>query len=211
MALSDQHLTLPDGRRLRYRSAGDPSGPLVVHHHGTPSSGALLPDWQADAERQGLHLVGVDRSGYAGSTADPGRRMREVVADTLALADHLGAGRFLTWGISGGGPHALACAALAPDRVTAAASVGGPAPYDAAGLDYTAGMGEGNVAEFAAAAEGGSSLRELLERERETLLADRDEGLDSLLAAPDRTFLETPAAAGLLAAMPEGLEPGVQG
>jgi len=56
-----------------------------------------------------------------------------------AIADALGLGRFAVLGHSGGGPHALACAALLPARVTAAVSVSAPAPFDADGLDWFAG------------------------------------------------------------------------
>jgi pimeloyl-ACP methyl ester carboxylesterase len=73
-------------------------------------------------------------------------------AQPFELADHLGHERFLTAGWSGGGPHALACAALLPDRVRAAATIAGVAPYDAEGLDWTAGMGEDNQIEYPMAA-----------------------------------------------------------
>jgi pimeloyl-ACP methyl ester carboxylesterase len=69
----------------------------------------------------------------------------------------------LVWGGSGGAPHALAIAAGLPNRVTACASVVGLAPYDAAGLDWYAGMSAGNVEEFRAAARGEHSYRPLVE------------------------------------------------
>ena len=68
--------------------------------------------------------------------------------DIAALADALGLDRFATWGASGGGPHALACAALLGDRVVAAATFAGAGPSDQPDLDFTAGMGEENVEEF---------------------------------------------------------------
>jgi pimeloyl-ACP methyl ester carboxylesterase len=71
-----------------------------------------------------------------------------------AIADELGIDRFFTVGWSGGGPHALACAALLGDRVIAAATLASIAPRDAAGLDWLAGMGEENVQEFGAAESG---------------------------------------------------------
>jgi pimeloyl-ACP methyl ester carboxylesterase len=49
------------------------------------------------------------------------------------------------WGISGGGPHVLACAALLPDLVSAVASLASLAPLDGDGLDWFAGMGELNA------------------------------------------------------------------
>ena len=69
-------------------------------------------------------------------------------------ADALGIGSFAAWGVSGGGPHALACAAMLPDRVVAAVVVAGIAPFDLPGLDFTAGMGEASQVEFALAPQG---------------------------------------------------------
>ncbi|HET7928235.1 MAG TPA: alpha/beta fold hydrolase, partial [Actinomycetota bacterium] len=92
------------------------------------------------------------RPGFGDSTRRPGRSVSDAAGDVAALADHLGADRFLTMGWSGGGPHALACAALLTDRVLAAATLAGVAPYDAQGLDWTAGMGEHNQIEYPLAA-----------------------------------------------------------
>jgi pimeloyl-ACP methyl ester carboxylesterase len=75
-----------------------------------------------------------------------------------AIADALGIGRFAVLGHSGGGPHALACAALLPERVIAAVSVSGPAPVDADGLDWFAGWSPGIAAENRAAAGGRTAL-----------------------------------------------------
>jgi pimeloyl-ACP methyl ester carboxylesterase len=73
--------------------------------------------------------------------------------------DALGVDRFFTGGGSGGGPHALACAALVPERVLAAVSVAGVTPYGAPGTDFLAGMGRENVEEFGAALEGPEALK----------------------------------------------------
>jgi pimeloyl-ACP methyl ester carboxylesterase len=86
----------------------------------------------------------------------------DAASDTAAVLDSLGVDRFLTLGWSGGGPHALACAALLPDRCRAAGSVAGVAPYEAFGDAWTDGMGESNVVEFAAAAAGRAELEALL-------------------------------------------------
>ncbi|MDQ3165655.1 MAG: alpha/beta hydrolase, partial [Actinomycetota bacterium] len=113
------------GRTLRAYEAGDPAGVPVVVHHGTPCSGILAATWAADAKERGIRLVGFDRAGYGGSTRQPGRRVADVAADTAALVDALGVEHFRTWGVSGGGPHVLACAALLPERVVAAACLAG--------------------------------------------------------------------------------------
>jgi len=88
----------------------------------------------------------------------------DVVDDTTTVLEHLGAERAFIVGWSGGGPHALACAALLPDRVRAAATIAGVAPYDAEGLDYLDGMGAENVEEFNATLESDEALLEFKER-----------------------------------------------
>jgi len=87
----------------------------------------------------------------------------DVIPDLAAVLDQLGANRFYTLGWSGGGTHALACAALLPERLIGAATVGGIAPYDAEGLDWMAGMGQENIAGFGAALAGDTALRTFLE------------------------------------------------
>lgn len=157
-------LTLPDGRRLDVWTSGPVAGPALVYHFGTPSSG--LPSEamiRATAER-GLRLVTWSRPGYGGSTRKPGRVVADVVPDTLAVMDALGIERAYVAGWSGGGPHALACAALLPDRVIATALLAGVAPYPAEGLDYMASMGAENVEEFKAALEGPEALIGFKER-----------------------------------------------
>jgi pimeloyl-ACP methyl ester carboxylesterase len=146
--VSELDVTLPDGRTLHVHDEGDPNGRAVVFHHGTPACGRLHPHDIEDARARGLRLIGFDRAGYGGSSANPGRVFGSAAADVAALLDALGVGRFATWGHSGGGPHALACAALLPDRCVAAASLASPAPYGAEGLDFFDGMGELNVQEF---------------------------------------------------------------
>jgi pimeloyl-ACP methyl ester carboxylesterase len=115
------------------------------------------------------------------------------VDDVVALVDSLGIDRFATWGVSGGGPHALACAALLPDRVVAAATIGSPAPYDAEGLDWLAGQGEANVVEHNAALRGETALRPMLEQMHAAMAAGGPEALHdemaSLLTGPDAEAL----------------------
>jgi pimeloyl-ACP methyl ester carboxylesterase len=164
----------------------------VVYHHGTPSTGALYSRWQ----QEGVRLIGFDRSGYADAPRRHGRSVADVVEEVVAVVDSLGIDRFATWGISGGGPHALACAALLPDRVVAAAALGSPAPYDADGLDWLDGFGEGNVVEFRAAAAGETALRALVEQEHAARTAAGPAALRdawaSLLSEVDAEVLDGP-------------------
>ena len=161
----------------------------VVYLYGTPSSAALHPWWVEDAKQRGIDLVGYERPGYGDTPRMEGRDIAAIAHEVARFVDGLGVDRFAVWGISGGAPHALACAALLPDRVIAAAALGCPAPYDAEGLDWWDGYGEGNVAEFGATLEGEEVLRPLLEQEAAAMLAGGESGLDTLLAPPDQTIL----------------------
>jgi pimeloyl-ACP methyl ester carboxylesterase len=167
---------LPDGRSLEVHELGDPTGFPIVFHHGTPGSGTLYARW----ETPGVRLIAYDRAGYGGSPRNPGRVVADVVADITALADTLELGQFATWGLSGGGPHSLACAALCDDRLVAAATLAGVGPWNADGLDWLAGMGEGNLKEFDLVLAGEDALRPAIERERSKLL---DVGAEELREA----------------------------
>jgi pimeloyl-ACP methyl ester carboxylesterase len=156
---------LAGGRQLEVVATGAEDGLPLVMHNGTPGGPVAYAPMVEAATRRGLRLVICARPGYAGSTPRPGRRVADVTGDVAAVLDELGAGRFVTVGRSGGGPHALACAARLPGRCLAAATLAGVAPYGAEGLDWLAGMGAGNVAEFGAALAGEEELTSFLEPE----------------------------------------------
>ena len=139
-------------------------------HNGTPGSGLLYEPHVRDAEEKGIRLFSYDRPGYGASSRKRGRNVADCAPDVEAVCDSLGVGRFCVWGISGGGPHALATAALLPDRVAAAASLASVAPFDAEGLDFLAGMGEQNVEEIGAVLEGEEAHLAVLERDRALML-----------------------------------------
>lgn len=211
---SPGQLRLPDGRLLDLRVSGPAGGLPLVYHHGTPGAATPIRALERAAHARGLRLVTTSRPGYGGSTRQPGRRVVDVVADTSAVLDALGAQRCLVAGWSGGGPHALACAA----RLEAAAAVlvvAGVAPCDAAGLDWTAGMGEGNVVEFTAALAGEEPLRAYLDEQRAQLKDVAAEGivaeLASLLPEVDRAVLTDEFGADLAAKFHEALRGGVDG
>lgn len=142
-------LTLPDGRVLHAYDTGGEGLP-VFWHHGTPNLGA--PPRPLFSE--GVRWISFDRPGYGGSTAVPERDVASVAGCAAAVADALGVERFAVMGHSGGGPHALACAALLPDRVLGVVSVSGLAPFDADGLEWFAGMNASGAAGLRAAVAG---------------------------------------------------------
>jgi len=154
-----------DGRVLHAYDAG-PTGRsdelVVLGHHGTPNTG-VPPEPLFEAARSlGIRWIGYDRPSYGGSTADPGATVAAAAADVRQIADQLGIDRFAVFGHSGGGPRALACGALLPDRVLAVVSVSSPAPWPADGLDYYAGMSDGTARELQAAVRGRAELEAVL-------------------------------------------------
>jgi pimeloyl-ACP methyl ester carboxylesterase len=137
-------------------------------------------------------------------------------ANAAAVCDTLGIDRFCVWGISGGGPHALALAALLPERCAAAAALAPLAPYDAEGLDWFAGMDEQSVEEFGAALAGEEQLRVLLERDRAELMRITPDELvevwRTLLGLADvEVITNGQVAAAVLDAIRDGLGQSIDG
>jgi pimeloyl-ACP methyl ester carboxylesterase len=123
-------LRLTDGRLLTFTEYGSPQGAPVLAFHGTPGSRLQLTQLDGPARRAGIRLVVPDRPGYGASDPHPRRRLVDWPADVRAIADHLRIDRFAVLGVSGGAPHALACALGLPRRVTRLAVVSGVAPPD---------------------------------------------------------------------------------
>jgi pimeloyl-ACP methyl ester carboxylesterase len=159
-----------DGRTIAVAEWGDPDGLPLISIHGTP--GGRIGWWQEPTiyRRYGLRRITFDRPGYGESTRLPGRRVADIVPDVARIADDLGIDEFVVVGGSGGGPHALACAALLPDRVIRCQAAVSIAPYPADGLDWFAGQTEGNVIEFTTALEGEAASQRLCRDLRATTL-----------------------------------------
>ncbi len=208
-------VTLPDGRDIDLLLAGPAGGLPLVMHEGTPQGLVLYPPTVQAAQERNLRPVLVARPGYERSTPRPGRRVADVAADVAAVLDVLGLDTFVTAGWSGGGPHALACAALLPGRCLAAASIAGVAPSGAPGLDFTAGMGPENVAEFGAAVRGPAALTEFLDREAAAFGnvtgAQVAAALGGLIADADRAVLTGAYADHLAAGARAALSSGIAG
>jgi pimeloyl-ACP methyl ester carboxylesterase len=159
-----QDVQLPDGRTVRAHDSGDRGRDVrltIIWHHGSPQTGAPLAPLLAASAARGIRLVSYGRPSYGGSTPRPGRNVASAAEDVAAVADEFGLDRFAVMGASGGGPHALACAALLPDRVGGVVSLAGLAPFDAADLDWFAGMASDGAS--LRAAMGGRAARELYE------------------------------------------------
>jgi len=160
--VSSFDLTLDDGRTLRVHDSADTSDgpgnsaantPTLLWLHGTPQTGAPLEPVLSAARARGIRLLSYGRPSYGGSTPQPGRTIGSAAHDVEQIMDELGIERMSLLGASGGSPHALACAALLPERITAVAGLANMAPPDAEGLDWFAGMA-GDGAALRAATRG---------------------------------------------------------
>ena len=151
-------VTTTDGREIEILTAGDSDGYPWLWIPGSPSAAADYP-WLDDLAT-GLHvrIVTWSRPGYGDSSPRGlhahGPRIIDDIPDVETIVEAEGIEEFIVVGWSGGGPRALACAATLPQRCKAAATLASLAPPDAEGLDWMAGMGPGNVADFTAALEG---------------------------------------------------------
>ncbi|MHB8453069.1 MAG: alpha/beta fold hydrolase [Mycobacteriales bacterium] len=204
-----------DGRALEVLVSGPAGRTPLVYHNGTPTAPVPFDPLSDAAAAAGLTLVTYARPGYAGSDPQPGRTVAAAVADVSAILDHLGADDFLALGWSGGGPHALACAALLAPRCRGAATIGGVAPCPAEGLDWLAGMGPENVEEFTLALEGHGALEPWLEQAATHLAEIRAEdvadALGGLIPDVDRASLTGPFAEWAAAAFRRAVSTGVAG
>jgi pimeloyl-ACP methyl ester carboxylesterase len=191
--MGTRHVETADGRRLRVEVAGD-GRRVVLVQVGTPNGGVLYREWVRDAAARGLTLVTYDRPGYGGSSRQPGRVVADCAADVRTIAEAVGLEGCVVWGLSGGGPHALACGALLGDLVAAVATIGSPAPVDAPGLDFAAGMSDAAREDMELFASDRAEWERQGEQAREALLAmsaaELAEQWSAGKSASDRAMLE---------------------
>jgi pimeloyl-ACP methyl ester carboxylesterase len=211
--VTSQDLTLTDGRSLRIWTRGRFDGLALVYFPGTPAGVTPEPEIVSAAEKAGVGLLSIGRAGYPGSTRVPGRDVGSVAADTAQVLTQLDVDQFVTLGWSGGGPHALACAAAVPGcRAAATLASIGPAHTD---LDLSAGMAAENVEEIRDARAGEPTLRARLEPLVAAQLAmDPATLIDSmgdLLPPADRDSLTVDRAAFFADSTREALADGIHG
>ncbi|MFF9865556.1 MULTISPECIES: alpha/beta fold hydrolase [unclassified Streptomyces] len=190
-----------DDRHLMVERLGDPRGRPVFLLHGTPGSRLGPAPRGMVLYQRGMQLIAYDRPGYGGSDRLPGRSVADVVQDVTAIADALGLERFAVVGRSGGAPHALACAALIPDRVTRTAALVTLAPRDADGLDWFEGMAASNVIEYTAATVDPEGVAARLTPRADEIRKDPVRLLDDLrreLTASDRMVVSDAGVRSML-------------
>lgn len=206
---------LPDGRDLDVLVGGADSSDGFLMIDGTPS-GVLARDRDlAIVSGHGLRYVTYGRPGYADSTRVSGRSVTDAAADVRDLAGSLGLRRLYVLGWSGGGPHALACAALLPDLVVRTATIASVAPYGVEGLDWLDGMAQENIDEFEASVAGQAPLEAALEtmaKELATITgADIADWFGGLVAEIDRAALTGDFADYIAASSRDSIRTGIWG
>lgn len=208
-------IATPDGRTLDVYADGPEGAIPLLFHNGTPSSGQLYAPFAEAASQRDLRIVSFSRAGYGTSTRNMERSVADVIPDVAVVLDQLGANRFYTLGWSGGGPHALACAALLPERLIGAATVGGLAPHGAEGLDWMAGMGQENIEAFGAAVADPDALEQFLEAVAPGFATVTTKevaaSLGNLVSDVDRAAISGPAAAWLADVFRESVRNGIWG
>lgn len=195
-------------RLLSYSDVGDRDGACVFFFHGAPASRLQLVDLDGALAARGLRVVSPDRPGYGMSAPQPGRSYADWPADVAALADALSIERFVVAGHSSGGPYAVACAALLPDRVSAALVIAGVTDMG------WPGAWEGFL-------ESEAALMRIRDARAGVAWCVEQFGADGsrfgdaagfALPAPDEDFLGEPANAGAMAAnLEEAFRQGVVG
>jgi pimeloyl-ACP methyl ester carboxylesterase len=208
-------VVLGDGRSVPVLVAGPADGLPLLFHTGTPGGLVDVTPLTDIATASGFRSVLYARPGYGSSDPLPGRRVADAAADVAAVLDYLGAGRFVTAGWSGGGPHALATAALLGGRCAAAATIAGVAPYPADGIDWFSGMAQENIAEFGAAVRGEGPLTAILGAEMasrpDITASEIAEAFGGLVTAADRAAITGWFADYLADSMREALSAGIVG
>jgi pimeloyl-ACP methyl ester carboxylesterase len=211
----EHRIKTPDGRTLAVQEGGDPGGKPVLVHNGTPNSRHLYGPHHIDAAARGIRLISYDRPGYGESSPQPRRTVASCAEDVRAICAALGLSRIATWGVSGGGPHVLACAALLPDLVAAAASLASLAPYGAEGIDWFAGMGQENADDFKLVLKDPIAARAKAASDRDAMLsatpADLQTLFATLLTPTDAAVMTGQVAEYLSLCIWDGLGPGIEG
>lgn len=125
-----QRIALSTGVELDVQIAGDVANPPVILLHGFPESHrtwrGIVPDLARDH-----YVIAPDQRGYARSSKPDGVEAYaadRILADLLALADHLGIDRFTLVGHDWGGAVAWMAALGRPDRVARLVILNAPHP-----------------------------------------------------------------------------------
>jgi len=126
--ITEQILTLKNGRQLAYFTEGSPTDPTVLCLH---SLGQSKLEWIMPKPLPGVYLISVDRQGHGNSSpyppglppSAPARRFTDDLDEYVELLDSLGVDKFHVTGSSMGGSWTIALAAALPERCVGCAAI----------------------------------------------------------------------------------------
>jgi pimeloyl-ACP methyl ester carboxylesterase len=123
------NVAVGEDRQIGFAEFGSAVGRAIFWLHGTPGARRQIPmEARVFAEQNDIRLIGIDRPGIGSSTPFQYDNVLAFAGDLAIIADTLGVDKMAVVGLSGGGPYTLGCATAMPDRVVAAAVLGGVAP-----------------------------------------------------------------------------------
>ncbi|BBY66958.1 alpha/beta fold hydrolase [Mycolicibacterium helvum] len=123
------NVAVGEDRQIGFAEFGSAVGRAIFWLHGTPGARRQIPmEARVFAEQNNIRLIGIDRPGIGASTPFQYDNVLAFAGDLAIIADTLGVDKMAVVGLSGGGPYTLGCATAMPDRVVAAAVLGGVAP-----------------------------------------------------------------------------------
>lgn len=189
--MGNSAIELSDGRALGFECLGDPEGIPLFFFHGTPGSRLVFSRDDLIAQIPGVRMIVPERPGYGISDPKPERVLLDWPDDVAELADHLGLDTFAVAGVSGGGPHALACAHRLARRVTMTLLFASPSPTSFKGA--TRGMAIGNKLAIWLGRYAPGLARRLTLSFAATFDKDPEGFMDSMakqMAPPDRALME---------------------
>ena len=189
------------GRLLAVSEWGKRTGTPVFVLHGTPGSRLGVAPRPSVLYQLGVRLIAYDRPGYGGSERHEGRTIGDAADDVRTIARELGVERFAVIGRSGGGPHALACAALLPDLVTRVAALVSLAPKKRTnggmGAHWFEGMTQGNVDVYRKAEKGIARITPVLNDRSRSIRDDPSVMITQLLSEVRASDLQVISDAGI--------------
>jgi len=213
MSIEDKFIRLRDGRTLAYTEYGESAGEPMFFFHGNPGSRLMRPADESVARKLGVRIITPDRPGFGLSDFQRKRKLLDYPQDIAQLADALGVEKFSTFGVSAGGPYVAACAYVLPQRVTGAAIISGPAPfnrenpYEGMGPDWKKAFKTGKLPEWL--------LRMLIALQARIQKRDPNKNLDNLaaiLSSSDAKLMADPVVrARSIRNIPEATRKGARG
>jgi pimeloyl-ACP methyl ester carboxylesterase len=171
-------IDLPTGDHIAIQIKGNPNNLPVFFVNGMPGSRIIpLENEISDFVSDDVCLISHDERGYGDSSRKPGRSVADTADDIEAISDRLRIKELSLIGISGGGPGALAAAALMGKRILRVALLSSVAPPEYEG--WFDGMDPDNQERFIEATQDPGKLWQVLHERTAQSAEDFVEGVQN--------------------------------